>query len=108
MRLTQFCNFNIELIYAEKIGDLEVKLKYDEDEIQRKNRVISELEAQLEAAKISIACQSQIDEISMPLLRPCRFNYVIIQGRYVLFRILFLTTLTFRKFYHRRMWLYSI
>lgn len=73
MKVTTTFSYNIWL-YAEKIGDLEEKLKYDEDEIQRKNRVISELEAQLEAAKISTACQAQIDEISMPEPKPCWFN----------------------------------
>ncbi|PON38874.1 RUN/FYVE domain protein [Trema orientale] len=112
-----------EKVFVEKIRDLEEKLKYDEDEIHRKNRVISELEAQLEAAKISAACQNRIDEISMPVPKPCRFNsflydsqyqlniflfYDILQGTYVLLGILFLTILTFRKLYHRKIWSYRI
>lgn len=64
-------DFDLELIYAEKISDLEQKLKCSEDHIQRKNKVISELEAQLEAATISTACQAQIDEISIPLPMIC-------------------------------------
>ena len=52
------------LLFAEKICDLETKLKSNEDDIKRKNAVISELEARLEAAKISTATQAQIDEIS--------------------------------------------
>uniref|UniRef100_A0A803QS30 Uncharacterized protein n=1 Tax=Cannabis sativa TaxID=3483 RepID=A0A803QS30_CANSA len=40
-----------EKVFVERIVDLEEKLKCEEYEIQRKNRVISELEAQVEAAK---------------------------------------------------------
>ncbi|XP_024022582.1 protein GRIP [Morus notabilis] len=54
----------LEKAFVEKISDLEQKLKYDEDQIQRKDEVIAELEAQLEAATISTACQTQIDDIS--------------------------------------------
>ncbi|XP_060969424.1 uncharacterized protein LOC115702107 isoform X2 [Cannabis sativa] len=52
-----------EKVFVERIVDLEEKLKCEEYEIQRKNRVISELEAQVEAAKVSTACQTQIDEL---------------------------------------------
>ncbi|XP_062111754.1 uncharacterized protein LOC133823161 [Humulus lupulus] len=52
-----------EKVFVEKIGDLEEKLKCDEDEIQRKTIVILELEAQVQAAKISTAFQTQIDEL---------------------------------------------
>lgn len=46
---------------------MERKLKVGEDEIHIKNKVISELEAQMEEAKISSVCHAQIDEISMPI-----------------------------------------
>ncbi|GMN41734.1 hypothetical protein TIFTF001_010951 [Ficus carica] len=62
---------SFEKAFVEKISDLEHKLKCSEDHIQRKNKVISELEAQLEAATISTACQAQIDEISIPLPMIC-------------------------------------
>ncbi|KAM6563029.1 hypothetical protein CsatB_023027 [Cannabis sativa] len=52
-----------EKVFVERIVELEEKLKCEEYEIQRKNRVISELEAQVEAAKVSTACQTQIDEL---------------------------------------------
>ncbi|XP_060669256.1 protein CROWDED NUCLEI 2 [Ziziphus jujuba] len=52
-----------EKIFIEKICDLEKKLELEEEETQRKNKVISELEAQLEGAKLSSICQTQIDEL---------------------------------------------
>lgn len=100
-------SFDCELIYAEKISDLEQKLKYDEDQIQRKDEVIAELEAQLEAATISTACQTQIDEISVPVpitsesidskndLRHSLniyFSFFLCHGKYILSRLIFLTT----------------
>ncbi|MBA0566910.1 hypothetical protein Golob_011683, partial [Gossypium lobatum] len=47
-----------------RINDLENRLKNDGYEFQRKNKIISELEAQLEAAKISDCSRAQIEEIS--------------------------------------------
>lgn len=55
-----------ELYYAEKICDQEKELRSYKDETRRKDKVISELEAQLEAAKISNNNQIQIEEISTP------------------------------------------
>ncbi|KAJ4851216.1 hypothetical protein Tsubulata_032768 [Turnera subulata] len=54
----------LEGLFVEKFHHLENKLKQNEDELQRKDRAISELEAQLEAAKISNNCQMQIEDIS--------------------------------------------
>ncbi|KAK8579466.1 hypothetical protein V6N12_069791 [Hibiscus sabdariffa] len=53
-----------EKAFVEKINDLENRLKKDEYEFQRKNKIISELEAQLAAAKISDCSRAQIEEIS--------------------------------------------
>ncbi|EOY00250.1 Encodes protein with Uncharacterized protein function whose expression is repressed by inoculation with Agrobacterium tumerifaciens isoform 1 [Theobroma cacao] len=50
--------------FVEKIHDLENRLQNDEYEFQRKNKIISELEAQLEVAKISDCSRAQIEEIS--------------------------------------------
>ncbi|KAK9277575.1 hypothetical protein L1049_007120 [Liquidambar formosana] len=58
----------ITLFLAEKISELESKLRTDRNEFQRKDTVISELEGQLEAARISNNYQSQIEEISIQLL----------------------------------------
>jgi hypothetical protein len=44
---------------------LENRLKGDEDEFRRKDRIISELEEQLEVAKLNNRCQTQIEEISI-------------------------------------------
>lgn len=57
------------LFLAEKIHYLENKLKNDEDELRRKDRIISELEVHLEAERTSKNYQTQIEEISVPLLR---------------------------------------
>ncbi|KAM1942651.1 hypothetical protein ACFX15_011098 [Malus domestica] len=43
-----------EKVFIEKISDLENKLKNYEDETRRKDKAISELEAQMEAAKICL------------------------------------------------------
>uniref|UniRef100_A0A2P2IKP7 Centrosomal protein of 63 kDa isoform X2 n=1 Tax=Rhizophora mucronata TaxID=61149 RepID=A0A2P2IKP7_RHIMU len=50
---------------GEKIRDLEKKLKADEGELRRKQSLISELEAQLEATKINGGHQIQVEEISV-------------------------------------------
>ncbi|GMJ04750.1 hypothetical protein HRI_004144200 [Hibiscus trionum] len=52
-----------EKAFVEKISDLENRLKNDEYEFQRKNKIISELEAQLAAAKISDCSRAQIEEL---------------------------------------------
>ncbi|XP_017970124.1 PREDICTED: golgin subfamily A member 1 isoform X1 [Theobroma cacao] len=49
--------------FVEKIHDLEKRLQNDEYEFQRKNKIISELEAQLEVAKISDCSRAQIEEL---------------------------------------------
>ncbi|ESR51777.1 hypothetical protein CICLE_v10033560mg, partial [Citrus x clementina] len=51
-----------------KIRLLESKLKNDEDEFRRKDKIISELEAQLEATKFINNHQTQIEEISRQAL----------------------------------------
>ncbi|KAJ4711224.1 protein CROWDED NUCLEI 2 isoform X1 [Melia azedarach] len=56
-----------ENVYVERIHHLESKLKNDEDEFRRKNKIISELEAQLEGAKISNSCHTQIEELQKTL-----------------------------------------
>lgn len=53
------------LLHTERIGKLETKLRSNEDELRRKEKIILELEAQLEAAKNSDKGQSQIEEISI-------------------------------------------
>uniref|UniRef100_A0A7N2LC13 Uncharacterized protein n=1 Tax=Quercus lobata TaxID=97700 RepID=A0A7N2LC13_QUELO len=58
-----------EKVFVGKIHYLENKLKNDEDELRRKDRIISELEAHLEAERASKNYQTQIEEISVPLLR---------------------------------------
>ncbi|KAK9935601.1 hypothetical protein M0R45_022696 [Rubus argutus] len=55
-----------EKVFIEKICDQEKELRSYKDESRRKDKVISELEAQLEAAKISNNNQIQIAEISTP------------------------------------------
>lgn len=56
------------LFPIEKIRLLESKLKNDEDEFRRKDKIISELEAQLEATKFINNHQTQIEEISRQAL----------------------------------------
>ncbi|GMY26116.1 leucine zipper protein 1 isoform X1 [Fagus crenata] len=58
-----------EKVFVEKIHYLENKLRNDEDELRRKDRIISELEAHLEAARTSNNYQTQIEEISIQTLR---------------------------------------
>ncbi|XP_043703663.1 uncharacterized protein LOC122653789 [Telopea speciosissima] len=52
---------------VEKISFMENKLRINQDELQRKDRVISELEGQLEAAKLSNNFQAQIEELQKAL-----------------------------------------
>ncbi|XP_021293085.1 myosin-13 [Herrania umbratica] len=52
-----------EKAFVEKIHDLENRLKNDEYGFQRKNKIISELEAQLEVANISDCSRAQIEEL---------------------------------------------
>lgn len=55
------------LFPIEKIRLLESKLKNDEDEFRRKDKIISELEAQLEATKFINNHQTQIEELQKTL-----------------------------------------
>lgn len=60
-----FISTRIYSIHAEKISDLQNKRKNDKDELRRKDRIISELDAHLEAARTSNNHQNQIQEISI-------------------------------------------
>ncbi|KAB1207955.1 hypothetical protein CJ030_MR7G026904 [Morella rubra] len=51
-----------EKSFVEKISDLENQLRHKKDELRSKDRIISELEAHLEAARTSNNHQSQIEE----------------------------------------------
>ncbi|KAJ0095123.1 hypothetical protein Patl1_16290 [Pistacia atlantica] len=64
---------------VKKISLLESKLKNDEDEFRRKDKLISELEAELEAAKVSNDSQSQIEEISKEALKKISLNRPYLQ-----------------------------
>lgn len=57
------------LSHAGKISELEAKLNDHKVELQRKDKTISKLEAELEAATIRINSQNQIEEISTHVLR---------------------------------------
>nr|XP_043613926.1 nuclear mitotic apparatus protein 1 isoform X2 [Erigeron canadensis] len=61
IEMDKVCAF--EKLFIEKIGDLETKLKNNEIEFQRKDRVIAELQAQLEMGKITDQCQLKIEEL---------------------------------------------
>ncbi|XP_019053361.1 PREDICTED: coiled-coil domain-containing protein 136 isoform X2 [Nelumbo nucifera] len=65
MKLEQVSALDKEFI--DKICFLENRLKNVQDELQRKDMVIIELERQLEAAKTSITCQPQIGELQKTL-----------------------------------------
>ncbi|CAK9172234.1 unnamed protein product [Ilex paraguariensis] len=54
-----------EMLFVEKINNLESKLRNDEDDLGRKYKIIMELEAQMEAAKFTNKSHPQIDEISI-------------------------------------------
>ncbi|XP_057948482.1 uncharacterized protein LOC131144108 [Malania oleifera] len=56
-----------EKTFVEKICELDNKLRNDGDELQRKDKIILELEAQLEAAKIRSAHQPQLEELQKTL-----------------------------------------
>ncbi|KAJ6318969.1 hypothetical protein OIU76_014337 [Salix suchowensis] len=56
-----------ENVFFERIRNLENRLKGDEDEFRRKDRIISELEEQLEVAKVNNRCQTQIEELQKTL-----------------------------------------
>ncbi|KAA8533057.1 hypothetical protein F0562_033410 [Nyssa sinensis] len=55
------------LFHAEKISELENKLRNDENDLRKKDRIILELEAQLEAAKINNNCKAQIEDLQKTL-----------------------------------------
>ncbi|MFS7995041.1 hypothetical protein Hanom_Chr12g01113291 [Helianthus anomalus] len=55
----------LEGLLIEKNSDLEAKLKSNENELYRKDRVIAELQTQLETAKITDQRRSKIEEISI-------------------------------------------
>ncbi|KAG8663264.1 golgin subfamily A member 4 isoform X2 [Manihot esculenta] len=57
-----------EEVFVEKVHDLKNKLKNNEDELQTKGKIISELEGQLEAANIRNNCQNQIEELQKNLV----------------------------------------
>ncbi|ESQ35821.1 hypothetical protein EUTSA_v10007877mg [Eutrema salsugineum] len=54
-----------EKVFIEKISTLEKKIEYQETELQSKENRISELSAQLEAAKLKNEDQLQVEEISL-------------------------------------------
>jgi len=54
------------LFVLEHITDLRNKLENKEAESRKKDRVISELEAKLDGAKLSNNNQAQIEDISIP------------------------------------------
>ncbi|XP_044490896.1 myosin-11 [Mangifera indica] len=54
---------SLEKVFVERISLLESKLKNDQAEFRKKDKLISELEAELEAAKVSNDNQSQIEEL---------------------------------------------
>ncbi|KAG6650950.1 hypothetical protein CIPAW_06G078500 [Carya illinoinensis] len=56
-----------EKVFVEKISDLQNKRKNDKDELRRKDRIISELDAHLEAARTSNNHQNQIQELQKTL-----------------------------------------
>ncbi|XP_010491118.1 PREDICTED: RUN and FYVE domain-containing protein 2-like isoform X2 [Camelina sativa] len=56
-----------EKVFVEKIRSLEENIKYQETELQRKETIISELAAQLEAEKIKNEYQHQIEELQKTL-----------------------------------------
>ncbi|KAJ4972499.1 hypothetical protein NE237_005673 [Protea cynaroides] len=53
--------------FVEKIGFMENKLRINQDELRRKDTVISELEGQLEAANLKNNFQPQIEELQKAL-----------------------------------------
>lgn len=65
MYIYDLLELEFTLFHAVKISNLEQKLKNDEDELRRKDRIILELEAHLEAARSSNNYQNQIEEISI-------------------------------------------
>ncbi|EOA40540.1 hypothetical protein CARUB_v10009270mg, partial [Capsella rubella] len=56
-----------EKVFIEKIRSLEENIEYHETEIQRKDTIISQLSAQLEAENIKSECQHQIEELQKTL-----------------------------------------
>ncbi|XP_037491997.1 coiled-coil domain-containing protein 186 isoform X2 [Jatropha curcas] len=57
-----------EKVFVEKVHCLENQLKNNEDELKRRDNIISELEAQLEAEKIRNSNQTQIGDFQNALL----------------------------------------
>lgn len=83
----KFITSKINFLCAEKIYDLENKLKRVEDEFRRRHKTVAALEAQLEAAKVSNNYQLQIEEISlMILMNDDLILAVIMEGKTCLLR----------------------
>ncbi|KAK7309548.1 hypothetical protein RJT34_06360 [Clitoria ternatea] len=57
---------SIEKAFVENISDLRNKVENNEAELRRKDRIISELEAKLDAAKLCNNNQAQMENISIP------------------------------------------
>ncbi|KAL9226274.1 hypothetical protein vseg_002106 [Gypsophila vaccaria] len=57
----------VDKVFVVKISEMESRLGEYKDELKRKDRIISELEAKLEAEKISRRSQSQIVELQIAL-----------------------------------------
>lgn len=81
-------NWKTLLFVLEHITDLRNKLENKEAELRRKDRVISELEAKLDVAKVGNNNQAQIEDISMPAWNS--YVYQIPQNLFALSSILFL------------------
>ncbi|XP_034681683.1 hyaluronan mediated motility receptor isoform X2 [Vitis riparia] len=56
-----------EKVFFEKISDLQNKLRNNEEELQRKDKIISEIEVKLEAANVGNNWQQHIEELQKSL-----------------------------------------
>lgn len=56
---------NLELLFVDKVNNLESKLRNAEDELTRKDKVIFNLEARLDAERFSENLQPRVDQISI-------------------------------------------
>lgn len=56
---------NLELLFVDKVNNLESKLRNAEDELTRKDKVIFNLEARLDAERFSESLQPRVDQISI-------------------------------------------
>jgi len=94
---SKFHQLKTFLWVVENISDLRNKVENNEAELRRKDRIISELVAKLDVAKVGNHNQAQMEDISIPAIIISISNTIKLICTFIL--NIFLTSSTFRKHY---------